>query len=252
MSNEDKFSGKADHYKNARSAYADELLDLLYSRLGFTAKSRIADVGSGTGIFSEQLLKRGSKVFCVEPNADMRKASEAQLGDCAGFVSVDGNDENTTLPDSSVDIVTVAQALHWFKTDEFRRECKRILTPNGTVVIVYNYRRDDLLNQKLNAVIARRCPKSAISSGPTFIEANTKKIDALFYGKYDFYRAANPIFMDKTKFIDYWLSRSYAPRKGDAEYEPFLCDIIEIFTEYANGDLITLNQDTVAYIGKAI
>ena len=63
VNNEEKFSGKATHYDNARPAYAESLLNMFYSDYGFSPQSVIADIGSGTGIFTEQLLKRGNKVY---------------------------------------------------------------------------------------------------------------------------------------------------------------------------------------------
>ena len=96
----------------------------------------IADIGSGTGIFSRQLLHNGYNVYAVEPNADMRKKAEEMLSEYQGFVSVDGMDSNTNLPDKSMDHVTAAQAFHWFDADAFKKECRRILKPDGKIIIV--------------------------------------------------------------------------------------------------------------------
>jgi len=97
MDNTQKFSGKADVYQQARPNYAQALLDFIAQTWGIGEGSLVADVGSGTGIFTRQLLGLGAKVFAVEPNADMRAKAEELLGENPNFVSVVGTAEQTTL-----------------------------------------------------------------------------------------------------------------------------------------------------------
>jgi len=52
LKNEERFSNKADLYKKFRPTYPKEFIDYLYSQVGFSKESIIADIGSGTGIFS--------------------------------------------------------------------------------------------------------------------------------------------------------------------------------------------------------
>ena len=56
--------------------------------------------------------------------------------------------------------------------------------------------------------------------------------------------------MVKNKFLSYWLSRSYAPREGDVNYKLFVNGIVSVFDKYAKDELITLNQESIANIGK--
>jgi ubiquinone/menaquinone biosynthesis C-methylase UbiE len=44
--------------------------------------------------------------------------------------------EKLPFEDKSIDVITSAQAFHWFKHDEFFKEAKRILKPNGTIAIL--------------------------------------------------------------------------------------------------------------------
>jgi len=88
LKNEERFSNKADIYKKYRPSYPKELIDYLYSQVGFRQDSIIADIGSGTGILSCLLLERGSLVYCVEPNADMRKVAEKDLSGFKNFTSI--------------------------------------------------------------------------------------------------------------------------------------------------------------------
>ena len=77
------------------------MLDVLKSECGVSTASPIADIASGTGIFTRTLLENGSRVFGVEPNDEMRKAGEELLRAYPNFTSVAGTAEATTLADHS-------------------------------------------------------------------------------------------------------------------------------------------------------
>ena len=76
-----RFDGKGEIYAKARPKYAAGLLYHLKNTLNIPEGSVFADIGSGTGIFTGQLLGCGYKVFAVEPNADMRKKPKKSLGE---------------------------------------------------------------------------------------------------------------------------------------------------------------------------
>ena len=135
-----RFDGKGEIYAKARPKYAPGLFDYLKSTLKIPAGSVFADIGSGTGIFTGQLLDCGYRVYAVEPSEDMRKKAEEKLSHNKDFISVDGNDADMKLPRGSVDHITAAQAFHWFDAEAFRAECRRVLKPGGKVIIIYNSR----------------------------------------------------------------------------------------------------------------
>ena len=68
----------------------------------------VADIASGTGIWTRALLENGNSVIGVEPNTEMRQAAERLLAAFPNFTSVAGTAEATTLADGSVDFVTAA------------------------------------------------------------------------------------------------------------------------------------------------
>src|SRR4051812_6350203 len=87
-----------------------------------------------------QLLARGFTVNGVEPNDDMRIVAEPTLKADSRFISVKATAENTTSNDNSLDLITVAQAFHWFDIEQFRLECQRILKQDAKVALVWNSR----------------------------------------------------------------------------------------------------------------
>src|ERR1022692_4808693 len=116
-----RFSSRVDNYVRYRPGYPSEIIELLRSECGLSPESVVADIASGTGIFTRMLLESGARVFGIEPNAEMRRAGEECLESYSRFTSIAGTAEATTLPDHSVDILTAAQAAHWFDHDNARR-----------------------------------------------------------------------------------------------------------------------------------
>jgi SAM-dependent methyltransferase len=175
-----RFSGRVDDYVKTRPAYPRGVLDVLRECCGLSAASAVCDLGSGTGLFTRLLLESGATVHAVEPNDEMRRAAEAMLGDAPGFRSVDGRAEATTLGDESVDIVTAAQAFHWFDVEATHREMRRVLRSRAgsNVALVWND-RDLEATPFLRAyeeLLVRRCPTYRELQGKA---DSTDKFDAL-------------------------------------------------------------------------
>jgi len=110
-----RFSDRVENYVRYRPGYPAEALRALQVECGLTPGHVIADVASGTGIWTRRLLENGNRVFAVEPNQEMRRAGERLLSAFPNLISTAGKAEATTLPDASVDFVTAAQAAHWFE-----------------------------------------------------------------------------------------------------------------------------------------
>lgn len=246
MSNTKRFDGKGEIYAKARLGYPSELLDYVKNTLHFDEGSTFADIGSGTGIFSELLLNGGYHVYAVEPNADMRMKAEEKLGNRKDFVSVIGTDSSATLPELSVDCVTTAQAFHWFDVEAFKAECRRILKPDGKVIIIYNTRDETAECNKALADIHRKyCPDfQGFSKG-----MNEGKCLAFFNGDCKTFRTDNSRIYDRQGFINRALSSSYSLRDGDKNYAEYLSEIIRLFDDFATDGTLTVPIFTVAYAG---
>lgn len=248
MDHTTRFNGRGDVYARSRPKYAEGLFDYMQRTLGIAAGSTFADVGSGTGIFAGQLLRRGYKVFGVEPNGDMRRCAEEALAGYEGFASVNGTAEHTGLPDRSADHLTAAQAFHWFEPEAFRRECRRVVKPGGYVLLVYNSRGETAPCTRALAELQRRFSPDfrGFSNG-----MSAEKCAAFFGGACTVYRAGNTQRYDRQSYIDRVLSSSHSPRAGDAGYEAYLSEVCAIFDAFSADGLLTVPADTVAYIGRA-
>src|ERR1700676_3346536 len=114
-----RFSDRVENYVRYRPGYPPEVLDLLRDECGLRPSHIVADIASGTGVFTRLLLENGNSVFAVEPNTAMREMGIQQLEsleslESGRLVSVAGTAEETTLRSASIDFVTAPQASHWF------------------------------------------------------------------------------------------------------------------------------------------
>ncbi|TGR73444.1 class I SAM-dependent methyltransferase, partial [Mesorhizobium sp. M1C.F.Ca.ET.189.01.1.1] len=113
----ERFSSRVADYVRYRPDYPAALLDWLHGPMGVSHQARVADIGAGTGISSRAFLASGHPLVAVEPNAAMRAAAEQWLApQYPQFSAVDGRAEATGLADASIDLVSAAQAFHWFDT----------------------------------------------------------------------------------------------------------------------------------------
>lgn len=250
MANEQKFDGKAAFYAKYRPEYPEALLDYLYGNAGFTSQSSIADIGAGTGILTKLLAAKGSIIYAVEPNDDMRREAAASLAPFRHVQLIAGKAENTTLEPSSVDFVTVAQAFHWFDKTNFREECRRILKSNGKAVLVWNTRNTESPLMRENDEANRQfCPEYQGFSGG-FDPADADFSDFFLNGVFEHKSFPNNINMDVQEFVGRNLSSSYSPRKGKPGYIPYIDLLKRLFEKYEQNGTVLIPMTTHSYIGK--
>lgn len=248
--NEGKFSGKSAVYAAYRPGYPDALFAALFADAGFRPGMAVADVGAGTGIFGAGLVARGCRVFAVEPNDDMRAEAEARWTDRSTFTPVAGTAEATALPNGGVDAVVAAQAFHWFDRDRFRAECRRILSGDGPVALVWNHRdEDDPAVNAVREVNRTHCPAFNGFSGG--MRAAGEGAFAAFFRDGQYTRRAFPFVIEHTEdaFVGRALSSSYAPRPGDAGHAPYAAALRGVFGRFADGPRLRTPMVCQAYWG---
>ena len=244
-----RFSNRVENYLKYRPRYPTEIISLLEKECGLTRDSVIADVGSGTGFLSELFLRYGNHVFGVEPNAEMRAAGERLLANYPNFVSIDATAEGTTLPDSSVDLITAGQAFHWFDRDKARVEFERILKPDGWVVIVWNTFPTG------RSAIVKAYDDVLMRFGTDYREV-AREIENSGIEKFfppDQYKRARFDFQqtfDWEGFKGRLLSASYAPNADSANYEPMLRALRQVFDSHQKDGAVVFDYDTVVYYGQ--
>jgi SAM-dependent methyltransferase len=245
-----RFSTRVENYVKYRPGYPREVVELLARECGLTPASVVADVGSGTGKLSELFLRNGNRVYGVEPNRGMREAGARLLSAHENFVSVEGRAEATTLPDASVDFVTVGQALHWFDVESAQREFRRILRPGGWAVAVWNDRRTE------GTPFLEEYERLLLEYGTDYREVSVKYAEEemlrTFFGPSGF-RAAT---FENRQVLDFEglrgrnASASYSPEPGHPNYEPMTRELAALFERHQQGGRVSFDYDTKVFYGQ--
>jgi SAM-dependent methyltransferase len=121
----DHFSGHAADYASARPLYPDALFDWLAQQC--VERSLAWDAGCGNGQASHALAARFAQVYASDPSAEQIAAALP----AANIRYAIEPAESCSLADASADLVTVAQAMHWFDVSRFQAEARRVLRPGG-------------------------------------------------------------------------------------------------------------------------
>jgi ubiquinone/menaquinone biosynthesis C-methylase UbiE len=125
----DLFSQQAAIYARYRPVYPPELFDYILSFV--THRSRAWDCATGNGQAAVELARYFEEVTATDH-------SEKQLQQATPHPHITyqlAGIENTGLPDNSFDLITVAQAYHWFDFAAFHREVQRVAKPEAIVAI---------------------------------------------------------------------------------------------------------------------
>ncbi|HVO79669.1 MAG TPA: class I SAM-dependent methyltransferase [Terriglobales bacterium] len=244
-----RFSSRVEDYVRSRPGYPSGVLDLLNRECGLTPAKVVADIASGTGIFTRMLLEHGNRVFAVEPNSEMRRAGEELLASYPRFISIAGTAEATTLPDRCVDLVTAAQAAHWFNREEARREFMRILKPGGWTVLLWNERRTD------STAFLRDYEDLLLTCGTDYQEVRHERTTAVI-GSFFAPSPYHERVFDMRQEFDYsalagrLLSSSYTPQPGHPNHEPMLRELRRIFDAHQVLGRVSFEYNTRVYYGR--
>ena len=138
------FARSAEAYERARPDYPPVALE----PLRLSPDLVIVDLAAGTGKLTRLLAGSGATVIAVEPVAEMRAALPASVQ------VLEGTAERIPVDTASADLVTVAQAFHWFDGDAALAEIQRVLRPGGRLALVWNRRvTEDPVNRAIEAIL---------------------------------------------------------------------------------------------------
>lgn len=247
MESINRFSNRVENYIKYRPHYPQEVIDSLVHEYGFQPHSVIADIGSGTGIFSELLLNNGFTVIGVEPNEAMRTASVELLGDKAGFKAVAGSAAETNLADHSVDFIVCAQAFHWFKDAAVKKEFKRILRAGGKVVVLWNEPQEETAFEQQYAALIQQH-----KSDPEMVQhalVDYESLRSFFAPKVCIFNSfPNQQQLDYNGLLGRLLSLSYMPNYAEPGFSVLEDAVKALFAEFQVDGFVELHYAVKTYV----
>ena len=125
----DNFSLQSTDYARFRPGYPDAMVDYI---LEITKYHKTAwDCATGNGQLALQLARHFERVFAT----DISASQLAQAPQVENIVFQQEPAEKTAFGDAQFDLITVAQAIHWFDFEAFYKEVYRCLQPEGLFVV---------------------------------------------------------------------------------------------------------------------
>jgi ubiquinone/menaquinone biosynthesis C-methylase UbiE len=213
------FGSVAAAYDRARPTYPREAAAWLVGDQPVT----VLELGAGTGKLTEVLVDLGHDVHATDPDEQMLAVLRERLPDVRTSVAAA---EEIPAPDTSYDVVVVAQAFHWFDHDRALPEIARVLKPGGRLAVVWNARDERIpWVRRLGRIIANTVDvrsDDVLVGSPLFgfVESET----------FRFWQV-----VDRVSIQDLVLSRSNVASLDEAERAAKLAEVVAFYDDYGRG-----------------
>lgn len=219
------FSDVAGAYERARPGYPEGAVRWLAG----DEPRDVVDLGAGTGKLTRSLVALGHRVTAIEPLDAMRAELETALPSVRALA---GGAEAIPLPDASADVVTGAQAFHWFDHTVAIPEIARVLRVRRRLALVWNSRDDrDPWVARLSELIGNEVV------GPDDVApiAESGLFGPLETAEFTFEQP-----LDRERLLDLVLSRSYCAKLPQPERAPILEAVGRLYDETAGPNGVRL------------
>jgi ubiquinone/menaquinone biosynthesis C-methylase UbiE len=238
------FTSKAEKYARYRWHYSAQAIQTIFEVTQINRESRMADIGAGTGILTQHFIGKVKEVYAVEPNEAMRHLARGMLGAQPGCHFIDGRAEATTLPDHSVDLITVAEAFNWFDPQPTQAEFHRILKSGGWLAKIRNYGTDQELGEAFGKIYPQETDTQAFMPG--------------FGTPFSFYFGGDYLkqtfeFSVKETWIEFFgalSSASFAPDEDSPYYADFEGAARRVFDRYSQEGYLAVHGATEVCLGQ--
>jgi ubiquinone/menaquinone biosynthesis C-methylase UbiE len=245
---EDRFTDYVDLYDEYRLSYnSDVISETIKYISNFIKIDTIADIGAGTGILTRQLLKyKFNKYYAVEPNREMQECSINKDKDF-NISHLNTMANKTEIPSNTIDVIFVGTAIHWFEPHSTLKEFKRILKPNGFLILLHGgnsgkitYDVSDL--NKINKeymITEEHCTR--YNKGMTN-----------YSNKFYTIISRNPVILSIDQFIGLHMSFSTSPKKTNKIHDKFVEGLKNIYNKYAQDNKLTILSKTEVLISNEL
>ena len=227
------FAEVAGAYERGRPGYPEEAVRWLAG----DEPCDVVDLGAGTGKLTRALVALGHRVTAIEPLPEMLELLPAVAPGAAALL---GNAEVIPVPDAFADVVTSAQAFHWFDPPVALPEIARVLGPGGRLALVWNTRDDrEPWVARLSAIIGSEAVGVGDVSEPIAASG--------LFGGVDRAEFAFEQALDRELLLDLVRSRSYCAKLPPVERVPILESVARLYDEVAAPDGVRLPYVTECF-----
>jgi SAM-dependent methyltransferase len=227
------FAEVAGAYERGRPGYPEDAVRWLAG----DQPCDVVDLGAGTGKLTRSLVALGHRVTAVEPLDEMRAELQAAL---PGVIALASSAEVIRLPDASADVVTCAQAFHWFDHTTALPEIARVLRSGGELALVWNSRDDrDPWMAQLSEIIGNETLGDHDVLAPIDQSGLFGPVEA---AEFSFEQV-----LDREGFLDLVLSRSYCAKLPPVDREPVLEAVARLYDQTAGADGVRLAYVTECF-----
>jgi len=237
---------RATLYEKYRLPYSSQAVADLLDYIG--PVHVMADIGAGNGQLTRLFAERCERIYAVEPEPAMRQVASNAL---AGWPTIEvraGSAEQTTLDESSLDLIVVGNAFHRFKP-EACTELRRILKPSGWVAL-FTY---ELINKALTDMRAARLAALKDANSRVAQVWHGMPPEALFGEARIYTRKYRQSRTDDwTTFFSTARTWLEGPEPGDEEFGPFEALNREVFETFAVNGAVEIEYETQVTFGQPL
>lgn len=245
-----RFDGLAVAYDCYRPTYPAALFERIVARAP-AGSSLSVDVAAGTGISTAILLETvpaAWRIAAVEPGADMRRVLCARFKDAARVEIINGRAEAVGVRDAEAGIITTCAAFHWFDSERFLAEARRVLMPGGVLAVINNVRVGQPVTRAFDSFLFQDDPAQISAIANRLSRQKGVLRDAAGFAGFEenCVRWSCPIAAKD--LIALWLTRSFAKsilakfRREQAEAE-----LADIYRAHLGETQAILDYDAIAF-----
>jgi ubiquinone/menaquinone biosynthesis C-methylase UbiE len=236
-----RFDNYIELYDKYRLSYNTKVLNDTIKYIKNPLKKTIADIGSGTGILTRQLIKYNfKKIYAIEPNLGMQEYA-IKKNTCKKIEYSNALSFDTKIPTSSIDIIFIGTAIHWFEPKKTLIEFKRILKKGGYLVNLSMGNVNDISKEVYNI-------QRSLIKNTTDIRYEKGLVN--YSNNYHVIIEKESLKLSENKFIGLELSQSIAPvyvKNGDNKiYDSYISELKNVFANStkSKSKIILINRTT--------
>jgi SAM-dependent methyltransferase len=132
------FDTVAEAYDAYRPGYPPDLFDTIFETARLTSKSRLLEIGTGTGQATRPFAERGCSILCLEPGVNLAAVAARNLMKYPGIRFALNRFEDWLETPEEFDLVFSAQAFHWVPWETGIPKAARVLKPGGYLALIWN------------------------------------------------------------------------------------------------------------------